>query len=250
MSEHEHDGHRQRLLSKIETNSLEWHEYLEGLLFFALPRVNTNGIAHRLLSEFGSIEGVFSATKQQLQSVKGVGENTASFLHLFYKFVQYFDRVGNESAYPKTYDATEFKKTVPELYKKEEKEVFDCYLLDESSNVVVRKRFTSERKTFVHIDPRDLLRLFSDVRPYGAVFVHNHLDYNCFPSAEDDKTTHQLQMMCSLENVRMLDHLICAKSGVYSYYDNNRMQKISRLYSVGSFLAKMDECEEDLSQEE
>ena len=59
-----HEGHRDRmreriLLSGIE--SLQPHEVLEYLLYHAIPRKDTNGIAHELISEFGSFNGVLNA---------------------------------------------------------------------------------------------------------------------------------------------------------------------------------------------
>ena len=61
-----HEGHRQRLIAKLEEGTLCDHEYLEMLLFNALPRKNTNDIAHRLLAEFGSLNKVFAAKPEQL----------------------------------------------------------------------------------------------------------------------------------------------------------------------------------------
>ena len=58
----EHDGHRHRIIEKLDTGVLCEHELLEILLFNALPRRNTNDLAHRLLTAFGSIRGVFSAS--------------------------------------------------------------------------------------------------------------------------------------------------------------------------------------------
>ena len=54
-----HDGHRDRMFSRIQeygVRCLEDHELLEVLLFYSLPRVNTNEIAHDLLDEIGSLE--------------------------------------------------------------------------------------------------------------------------------------------------------------------------------------------------
>ena len=63
-----HAGHRERMIEKFLNNpqSFSDHELLEVLLFYAIPRRNTNDIAHRLLRTFGSIEKVFSADRQTL----------------------------------------------------------------------------------------------------------------------------------------------------------------------------------------
>ena len=64
-----HNGHRKRFKDRLISLSPEVffeHELLEFLLFFAIPRINTNEIAHRLIKRFGTFEAVFDA------SVKGI----------------------------------------------------------------------------------------------------------------------------------------------------------------------------------
>ena len=70
-----HEGHRSRLKAKFLENPsiVSDHELLEVLLYGALPRVDTNEIAHRLLKVFGSLSGVFSATEKELTCIEGVG---------------------------------------------------------------------------------------------------------------------------------------------------------------------------------
>lgn len=78
-----HEGHRDRmreriLLSGIE--SLQPHEVLEYLLYHAIPRKDTNGIAHELISKFGSLNGVLNADYDALLDVNGMTANAALLL--------------------------------------------------------------------------------------------------------------------------------------------------------------------------
>ena len=80
-----HDGHRKRLIRRSLEQGLdgfEPHQVLELLLFYAIPRQDTNELAHRLTEVFGSLKGVFDAPYEQLLEVSGVGENTAALLKL------------------------------------------------------------------------------------------------------------------------------------------------------------------------
>ena len=81
-----HDGHRQRLLKRVEEEDLLEHELLEMLLFYVFKRRNTNDLAHRLLAKFGSIEALVSASMEELQSVEGIGKQTAQFFFLLGRF--------------------------------------------------------------------------------------------------------------------------------------------------------------------
>ncbi len=80
---HIHKGHRERMREKLSAHGpriFASYELLEMLLFYALPQGNTNPTAKRLIYRFGSLDGVFSASKEELMSVEGVGERVADFL--------------------------------------------------------------------------------------------------------------------------------------------------------------------------
>ena len=73
-----HDGHRQRSKRRylaLGAEGMEDHQLLELLLFYAIPRQDTNETAHRLIQRFGSLQGVLHAAPEELTSVEGVGEN-------------------------------------------------------------------------------------------------------------------------------------------------------------------------------
>ena len=80
-----HDGHRERLRERFRREGLDnFNELhvLELLLFYCIPRVDTNPLAHRLLDHFGSLTGVLDASPQELEKVTGVSQNTSTFLSL------------------------------------------------------------------------------------------------------------------------------------------------------------------------
>ena len=84
-----HEGHRSRMREKYLKGGEEGlldHELLEILLFYCIPRSNTNEIAHELLKKFGTLDGVAKADYYALQSVHGIGENAALFLNLLGTF--------------------------------------------------------------------------------------------------------------------------------------------------------------------
>lgn len=79
----EHDGHRERLRARLEREGIDHfapHEVLELILFYSVPRANTNPIAHRLMERFGSLSGVLEAPPAELLKVPGVGPASAALL--------------------------------------------------------------------------------------------------------------------------------------------------------------------------
>ena len=231
----QHDGHRDRLRDKIDTGGLQDHEYLEIVLYSAMPRRNTNDIAHRLLAEFGSVAGVFSADYADLLRVKGVGNNVAGFIASLGKLLnKHFCR--QVAAYRGRFETGRFVSYVKTLYERETRETLYVFLLDEGKTVVGSKRFTCGNTDRAEFEPTEFTQLLLDFKPAGVVLVHNHPSGSFLPSLADDETTHKCQILCSYHNVMLCDHFICSTDGVYSYASDNRLAEISKKYSVQNLI--------------
>lgn len=228
---HEHDGHRDRLREKLDKGGLQDHEYLELLLYTAMPRRNTNDIAHRLLAEFGSVTGVFAADYADLLKVKGVGTSVAGFLSTLGKLINKHYR-RQTAAYRGKFESGRFMSYLKTRYADETREVLDVYLLDEGKFIIASKSFSCGESDRTEFDPTLFTRFLLDIKPAGVVLVHNHPKGSALPSAADDEMTLKCQIACSYHNVILCDHFICSKEGVYSYLKDNRLSEISKKYSV------------------
>ena len=235
-----HGGHRQRLLERLKKEELVEHEYMEILLFNAMPRKNTNDLAHRLLSKFGSVEGVFSASMQELLSVDGVGENLASYLYCIGKFYTRYHRKQVEG-FEGRYTPERFITFIRQTYEPQEEETAEVYLLDEGG-YAIRKYEIDGGKDSVNIKPEKLTALIVEYSPAGIVIVHNHPMGCAEPSDKDTEMTKICQLICSAHNVIFCDHLIASDDGVFSYYLSGKLAKISHTFSVEKLL-KSNETE-------
>lgn len=82
-SQNVHAGHRARMRSLVENVGLErlnQHQILEYLLFFTIPRINTNPLAHGAVKKFKTVGNALTALPKELMDVKGIGLNSAVFL--------------------------------------------------------------------------------------------------------------------------------------------------------------------------
>lgn len=85
MEENIHKGHRQRMRAKFSAHGprvFDSYELLEMLLYRTNPRSDTNPLAKQLLRRFGSVDGVLSATREELAAENGVGAKTANLISL------------------------------------------------------------------------------------------------------------------------------------------------------------------------
>ena len=79
-----HEEHRARMQERVARDgltSLAAHEVLEYLLYFSIPRRDTNPLAHRLIQHFGGFCQVLDASEEELMQVQGIGPASARLLH-------------------------------------------------------------------------------------------------------------------------------------------------------------------------
>ena len=78
-------GHRERLRERFRgagTDALTDYEFLELVLFRALPRRDVKPLAKTLIAKFGSFAEVVSAPAARLAEVKGLGDTAITELKI------------------------------------------------------------------------------------------------------------------------------------------------------------------------
>ncbi len=76
------EGHRARLRQRFLSvpDQLSVAELLELILTYALPRKDVGPIANELLIQFKNIDGILSASYDELQGIDGIGEQASIFI--------------------------------------------------------------------------------------------------------------------------------------------------------------------------
>ncbi len=230
-----HQGHRRRLIDKFSGSFEHFadHEILEAMLFYVLPRIDTNPLAHRLLKVFGSLANVFSAKKNELLAIDGVGEKTAEFLTV----------VGSAlSRANKTKPGAELnttEKMLAEVYKE-----FECLttesclvlLLDKNYRKIIQLSFNCSNIDKVSVDLNQLVDAIVAFKPVYAVLVHNHTSGGCLPSENDDKSTKKIYVLCALHGVNLVEHMIIYGKSYYSYYGDGKLKAIKEEVALEKLL--------------
>lgn len=209
---HPHGGHRARLKERFLREGLggfEKHNILELLLFFGIPQRDTNPIAHALLKRFGSLSGVFEASVEELCTVDGVSEHTATLLKLIPEV--------NRAALCEVRDSDKRYDTLNKIgelllryYAGLTVETVTLLLLDNSDRVIDLVKICDGSVNRVQFDTRKLVEQALRPRVSRVVLAHNHPNGTAVPSAEDMETTAAVAGAFRTVNVEFLEHLLIA----------------------------------------
>ena len=209
---HHHAGHRNRLRARFTENPevLPDHEILELILFYALPQKDTNETAHKLLARFGSLSGVLYAPLEQIRTVEGLGDVSAT---MFSAMKELFHRVLKESqmrrnAKRPVYNANVVGACFLSRFANLTRERVLIIGLNSSYQVVADAWIaegTRDKATFVI---SDILEFVVRHKIHSLVLAHNHLSGVGLPSIEDFKATDDVELALSLIDIPLVDHLI------------------------------------------
>jgi DNA repair protein RadC len=98
-------------------------------------------------------------------------------------------------------------------------EEFYMLLLNRANEIIYRHHLSKGGIAGTVVDPRIVFKIAIDHLASGMILFHNHPSGNLKPSAEDIKLTRRLQEAGRLLDVKVLDHLIIAGDGWFSFAD-------------------------------
>ena len=104
-------------------------------------------------------------------------------------------------------------------------EVEECWviLLNQANRIIRKVRVSVGGISAVTVDVRVIFKEAIKVSATAIVLVHNHPGGTPRPSPEDDRLTQQVSQAARIMNIRLMDHLIFADGGFYSYHDEGRL---------------------------
>lgn len=215
-----HEGHRKRVKERFLKHGLESFtevQVLETLLFYAVPKKDTNETAHLLLNTFGSLKKVFEADYEQLLAVDGIGENAASLI----KFFQMASKRYLELVYAEHEEATyntpeSLMDYCKQLFLGEKKELIYVIGLDADLVIVNKELIADGSPDSVYIPNRKIMDFVYKTNISRIVITHNHPNGMCLASHADIETTGELVELMDQIEVEVVDHIIVGKTGASS----------------------------------
>ena len=205
-----HQGHRARQRKKLLENgprAFADHELLEMLLYYAIPRRDTNELAHRLLERFGSLQGVFSAPVEELSTVEGVGENAAVLLNLVPQIWLWSLQGAPERILNSVDKCGEY---FAELLSGSRREMLWQVCLDGKGKLLSCRCITKGTVTSSPLQVRQVVEnaLYSGAD--SVLLAHNHPSGVALPSQADVVVTRQVREALAPLGIVLRDHIIVA----------------------------------------
>jgi len=223
MNEGVHSGHRARMRERyIRDNGLDSfaeHEALELLLFYCVPRKDTNELAHRMLREYGSLANLFDAHPLDIAKRCKVSEKIAVLVSMMPQLAKrYF-----QSKWVKNIRLVSSQlagEYLIDLFGGRNTEAFYILCLDAqrrlNNAVLVSEGTVEEAPVYI----RNIVQTALLHNSVSVVLSHNHPGGSVSASGADIEATRQIIRTFELLEINVLDHIIVAGSKYFSFAEN------------------------------
>lgn len=220
-----HQGHRKRLRQRFLEQGLDGLpdiNVLELLLFYCVPRQDTNPIAHRLLDAFGSLAGVLEASQEDLMALGGLSENAAALIRLTMAVSrrQQICRAQEQ----KILDTTEkYGSYLSAFFAGATEEQVYLLALDSRCRPLACTKLSAGTVSSASVSVRSVVECALRLKASSVVLAHNHTSGIALPSQEDVRTTHTLEAALRSVDVLLADHIVVAGDDFVSLRDSGFM---------------------------
>ena len=231
----EHADHRQRMKARFLENGLDIfdeHQVIELLLFFGIPRRDTNVIAHRLIKRFGSLRDVLDAPYEELITIDGIGEHAATLIKLSAELSRRY--LISESLDTERFDTVDkLGKFLINLFLGKRNEEVHVLTFNGKMEMLSCDKLADGLSNLVSFSVKPLIESAILTHASGIVLAHNHPGGIASPSGSDISLTDQLMYMCDQISIPLIEHFVVAGNSYYPIikrrddeYDN--MPKLKR----------------------
>ena len=218
-------GHRKRLKQKFTASGIEaLHEYeaLELLLTYVIRRQDVKPQAKDLLEKFGSVKGILDAEIGDLQTVKGIGNRSASLFKLIKEIASLYlkQKAMEKKQVSCTTELLDFCRTKMGGKKDEE---FCVIYLDAQNQII---EFETVQKGIVNqavVYPRQVLESALKKKASAIILAHNHPSGQVRPSDADIRLTKTIQETAKVLDILVHDHIIIGEDRFFSFREEGLM---------------------------
>lgn len=220
MADNLHKGHRKRLKEEIISQdfpeSTPPHKILEMLLFYGIPRKDTNVIAHELLNKFGSIRGVIQAPPEELFQVKGMTENAVALIKLIMPIARRYETESKANLNRKFESIDAIGEFLVKKHLGYGIETFAITTFKPNGELISCDILSKGDMATVPLTTKSIVQTVLKYKAPCAIISHNHINGSAMPSMADIKMTKAVKDTLASIGVNLLDHIIIADNDFVS----------------------------------
>ncbi len=200
---------------KSGLDDFEPHNVLELILFYSVPRKDTNPLAHRLINRFGSLSGVLEASPEELMKVEGVTENTAVLLSMLPQIARKYleDKVDPSNT---IYSFSDIGAYLMPKFIGRNVETMMLASIDNKNKIVSCSIIAEGESDRASISRRKIVEEAMRVNATRVILAHNHPIGFAVPSSEDIFMTEEIYKLLKTVGVELVDHVIFAQDDYVS----------------------------------
>ena len=206
---------REKLI-ELGAEALSDAELLAIFLRVGVTGKSAVDLARDLLTQFGSLNGIFAATEHELSQVHGIGTSKYAQLQAIFEMSR---RALSEQLQQR--DVFKSPQAVRDYLVLRlgslTKEVFLVLFLDTQNRLVATEEMFSGSLKETSVYPREVLKRALHHNAASVIFAHNHPSGIAQQSQADELITKQLKQALALVDVRVLDHFIVAGNTTLSF---------------------------------
>lgn len=224
-----HEEHRKRvkeefLLRGFDENTPP-HKVLELLLFYCVPRVDTNPLAHELIERYKTLSGVLDAPVEELVTFKGITRNNV----VLFKMIMSVARIYQAESRLKGTRFGKYEemcKYIVDRFMGITEERFAVMHIDSFGKMLEFSFVSGGDTNNVMISNRDLLESVIRNKTAAVVVAHNHHNGLPLPSDQDVVATERIADVLASVDVRLIDHLIISRNEYVSMAQSQKYKDI------------------------
>lgn len=173
-------------------------------------------LARDLLNQFGSLNGIFAATANEISLVHGMGSSKYAQLQAIFEMSR---RALTEQM--QTRDVLASPEQVRDYLRLKlgalSREVFMVLFLDPQNRVVATEEMFSGTLTQASVYPREVVKRALHHNAASVILAHNHPSGIAEQSRADEMLTTSLKQALALIDIKVLDHFIVAGNSILSF---------------------------------
>lgn len=201
------DRPRERLF-KLGSEALSAQEILELILGRGTKGESVMVTAQKLLSQFGNLKNLASASIEELRQIKGIGPAKAAQIRAAFELSKRLEDLPGEAAKITVKSPEDVIKTARTLLKGKKKEHFLILCLDTRNHLIKTNVVSIGSLDCSIVHPREVFKEAISSSASSVIFIHNHPSGDPTPSDDDIKMTKRLIEAGEIIGIDVLDHIV------------------------------------------